>query len=99
MRNTRHQLRVRGVLPAALAALIVLPFAMDRALAQRATASVSGSVADASGATVPSADVSVRNLSTNTERSVMSNDLGYYVFTALPAGSYSLTVKKPGFQT
>jgi hypothetical protein len=83
----------------AFAVFIVLSFSESRALAQRATASVAGSIVDASGATVPGAHVSVRNLSTDSERAVVSNDLGYYVVTALPAGPYSVTVKKPGFQT
>jgi carboxypeptidase family protein len=69
------------------------------ALAQRATASVAGSVTDASQAAVPAAAVVVRNLDTGVERTVESNELGYYVVPALPAGTYSVTVSKTGFQT
>src|ERR1044071_7148977 len=69
------------------------------ARAQRATASVAGSVTDASDAAVPGASVNVRNSATGLERSVVTNDLGYYVITALPSGGYTVTVTKPGFQT
>ena len=79
----------------AIAALLVLPFLGSPVLAQRTTASVAGSIVDASGATVPAAQVLLRNLSTGAERTVETNELGIYVVTALPAGPYSLTVKKP----
>jgi hypothetical protein len=81
------------------AAFIVLHCLAGRASAQRATASVAGSVVDASGAAVPGASVAVRNLDTGAERTVQSNGLGYYVVTALAAGPYSVTVSKTGFQT
>jgi carboxypeptidase family protein/TonB-dependent receptor-like protein len=68
-------------------------------LAQRTTASVAGSITDESGAAVPGAEVVAHNLATMVERSVISNTLGYYVLTALPAGRYSLTVRKTGFQS
>src|SRR5262249_34108819 len=99
MSNPLQHPKLNRPLVTALAVLLVLPFLGERVFGQRATASVAGSIADGTGATVPGAHVSVRNLFTSTERSVESNDLGYYVITALPAGPYSLTVKKPGFQT
>src|SRR5690349_3544415 len=92
-------IRFRRLLPAAFALFLVLPHLAERGWGQRTTASIAGSVTDATGSTVPGASVSVRNLSTDAERAVISNDLGYYVVTALPAGRYSVTVKKPGFQT
>src|SRR5262249_3481559 len=69
------------------------------AVAQRATASVAGSVTDASQSAVPGATIVVRNLDTGVERTVQSNDLGYYVVPALSAGAYSIAVSKTGFQT
>src|SRR5690349_2931417 len=81
-----------------IAAIVFLHCSINSAVAQRSTASVAGSVTDESGATVPGAEVVARNLATSVERSVLSNDLGYYVISALVAGQYSLTVKKTGFQ-
>jgi len=69
------------------------------ALAQRESASVAGAVRDPSGAPVPGASVAVRNLATGVERTVLSNEVGYYVVTALPPGRYSLTVTQQGFAT
>jgi hypothetical protein len=54
---------------------------------------------DASESAVPRARVVVRSLATGVETTVESNDLGYYVVPALPAGPYSLTFSKTGFQT
>lgn len=83
----------------AIAAISLLIATTPHALAQRATASVAGSVTDASQAAVPGASILVRNLDTGVERTVESNDLGYYAIPALPAGPYSITVSKVGFQT
>src|SRR5262245_59719054 len=79
--------------------LVVAQCSLDRSFAQRATASVAGSITDASESAVPGAGVVLHNLSTGVERTVESNALGYYVVTALPAGPYSVTVSKTGFQT
>jgi len=65
--------------------------------AQRQTGSIAGSVTDASQAAVPGARVVVTDLATNVERNAVSNDSGFYVVTALPAGRYSLSVSREGF--
>jgi len=77
---------------------IMLVFALP-ALAQRQTASIAGSVTDASGAPVPGAKVSVKNLATGIARDTVSNDSGYYTVTALGAGRYQVAVTKEGFST
>src|SRR5260370_37406655 len=99
MRNMFQGPKLGRSLKLAIAAFLVLPFLGSPVLAQRTTASVAGSIVDATGATVPAAQVLLRNLSTGAERTVETNELGIYVVTALPAGPYSLTVKKAGFQT
>src|SRR6266851_8874585 len=83
----------------AFAAFFLLHCPAGRAFAQRSTASVAGSIVDASESAVPSASVVARNLATGVERTVESNHLGYYAVPALPAGLYSVTVSKMGFQT
>ncbi len=80
----------------ALAVALFLTFAWP-AFPQRATASVAGSIVDATQAPVPGARVVARNLSTAVERATTSNELGFYALTALPAGPYSITVSREGF--
>jgi len=86
-------------LSVSLAAMLFVLAGPREARAQRTTASVAGSILDASQAAVPDATVVVRNEATGVERTARSNELGYYVVTALPAGPYSITVSKPGFQS
>ena len=83
----------------AIATFVLLQCLTGQAFAQRSTASVAGSIVDESESAVPGARIVVRNLATGLERTVESNDLGYFVVPALPTGPYSVTVSKAGFQT
>lgn len=65
--------------------------------AQVSNASLSGSVADSSGAGVPETRVVARNTATNIEYATVSNGEGLYVIPSLPAGEYSLTAERTGF--
>jgi hypothetical protein len=68
--------------------------------AQELTATLSGVITDASGAVIPDATVSIALNGVNTgARVVKSDGTGNYVATNLPAGTYSVTVKAPGFET
>jgi hypothetical protein len=68
--------------------------------AQELTATIYGTVTDASGAVVPSATVVVHNNATNIDiRTVTTGSNGEYVVTSLPAGTYTVTVHGTGFQT
>jgi hypothetical protein len=66
--------------------------------AQRNTASIAGQVRDSSGAAVPAANVVIRHTATGVERAVSSSGEGNYVASALPAGTYTVTVRREGFQ-
>ncbi|HLH17433.1 MAG TPA: carboxypeptidase-like regulatory domain-containing protein, partial [Bryobacteraceae bacterium] len=82
----------------AVAALCALSLA-PRAAAQSSTAgTVSGSVADPSGAMVPKAEVQLQNIDTNAVQTQVSNDAGGFVFPNVVPGNYSLTVKAAGFR-
>jgi len=67
--------------------------------AQTFRGSIAGTVTDASGAVVPNAKVTLRNVDTGVERSATSDADGNYVATELPIGNYSVTVEVQGFQT
>lgn len=60
--------------------------------------SIVGSVADASGAPVPGATVSLRQPDTGQTRTATSSETGAFSFPALLPGPYDVTVTKDGFQ-
>jgi hypothetical protein len=61
------------------------------------TASINGTVTDASGAIVPLATVTATNTATNIARSTETGSSGVYSLTDLVAGPYDLTIEKSGF--
>ena len=65
--------------------------------AQSDLGSISGFVRDPSGATVPNAKVTAKNL-TGLERRATTTDAGYYTITNIPPGTYSITVEAAGFR-
>ena len=67
--------------------------------AQTETASVSGTVLDASGGSVSGAVVNAESLDTGAKRSAATSNEGAYALTALPLGHYKIMVSAPGFQT
>src|ERR1700722_6542410 len=77
--------------------LVLLVFAAAFAVAQ--TASISGTVTDASGAVVVGAGVSVVNIDTAAARTVTSGSTGAYAVTNLPVGNYRVEIKKENFTT
>jgi hypothetical protein len=62
------------------------------------SASISGVVTDPSGAAVPSASVTARNLETGMVRMAVTDGAGRYLILALPVGQYEVKVSKSGFQ-
>ena len=67
--------------------------------AQTTTASIVGTVQDASGAVVPKASVKAKAVATNQVREVESDPDGNYILTNLPIGQYEVTVSATGFRT
>ena len=61
-------------------------------------ANVQGSVKDSSGALVPEAIVTLTNRGTNQTSQVTASDEGFYRFSALAPGEYSLKAEKTGFE-
>ena len=68
-------------------------------MAQTITASLSGTVADQTGAVIPNATVTAKNQSNGFLRTVKSNGVGIFSFSSLDSGDYTLTVKAQGFET
>src|SRR5256885_4302971 len=64
----------------------------------QATAQISGTVTDQSGARLPGAEVTATQTGTGLSRTVVSNESGTYVLASLPTGPYKLEVALPGFR-
>jgi hypothetical protein len=47
---------------------------------------------------MPNVTVSIRNLDTNTQRSVQTTETDYYVFPELPIGNYEVSVEATSFK-
>lgn len=69
----------------------------DSLKAQTVTGTILGNVADASGAAVPNAEVTVTNQDTGVARSVTSTADGIYNMPSLLAGKYMVEAKAQGF--
>ena len=67
--------------------------------AQGATAQISGTVKDQSGAVLPGAEVTATQTETGAVRMTISDETGSYVLPNLPVGPYKLEVSLPGFRT
>ncbi len=63
----------------------------------QSTSTLSGTVKDPSGAVLPGALVTVRNLGTGAERVITSDTVGQYAVPSLAPGDYSIRVTAPGF--
>ncbi len=87
----------RGAVVFATALFFVLSLSMRPAQAQTVTGNITGTVTDASGAVVPGATVTARNVRTGVESQATTNASGVYFIHFLPIGQYELTVKQSGF--
>jgi hypothetical protein len=82
----------------ALAASLVI-FTAHLAHSQALTGSLVGNVTDPSSAGVPGAAIKITQVETNESREGLTNDTGVFSFPAIPAGTYTVEVRKAGFQT
>ena len=62
------------------------------------SASISGTVVDSSGAALPAAKVTVKNMETGSVRSLATDSTGGYRALSLPVGQYEVGVEKTGFK-
>jgi Carboxypeptidase regulatory-like domain/TonB-dependent Receptor Plug Domain len=92
--------RLRGI-GAFVSVIMVSLFVFGAPLfAQNTSGSITGVVQDASGAVIPGAQVSLINQEQGqTARTTITNEAGVYLFSALPASTYTVTVELPGFKT
>jgi hypothetical protein len=87
---------MRSTMMRCLALLTILAFAIA-AVAQSDSARLQGTVTDSQGAAVAGATVSITNIGTNRNVSVVSNDSGEFTASALPPGQYLVEISRTGF--
>lgn len=66
-------------------------------MAQTITGSINGTVTDPSGAIIPNATVTARNVDTGVETKATTNGSGDYNLRFLQIGHYQVTIEDPGF--
>ena len=93
-----------GAMPAlrsafACFAVLGLCFCPRGASAQTTTATLQGTVRDASGAVLPGATITDRSPDTGVTRVSVTDATGRYYVTALPVGRYSVTAELADFKT
>ncbi len=79
--------------------LLCCSFLMRILDAQIRSASITGSVVDPTGAVIIDAEVIATNTGTNVSASTRTTTAGAYTIPYLEAGTYTITVKKVGFET
>src|SRR5213592_4617607 len=80
----------------ALGALLML--IPSTAAAQAVTGTLLGNITDSSGAAVPGATVTATDVGKNISRTAVSNEPGYYIFSSLPSGTYTVDAELQGFK-
>lgn len=81
----------------ALVALLTFISSPVATRAQTTTATISGVVTDAKGATVGDSQITATNVRTNISRATTTDDAGRYLVSGLPPGEYKVTAEHPGF--
>src|SRR5437763_16033011 len=80
------------------AAVLVLLFGATIIWAQ-ATAQISGSVKDQTGAVLPGVEVTATQTATGVKRNAVTDETGSYILQNLPIGPYTVEAALPGFKT
>src|ERR1700732_5170593 len=88
---------VRGVFAGLVLTLAL--FVSLSVCAQVTGGTLSGTVSDPSGASIPGAQLIISNVATGLERTLNTNDHGFYTAVNLLAGSYQVTISAKDFDT
>src|SRR6476659_3910666 len=79
------------------AVLVILSFGTAMVWAQ-ATAQISGTVKDQTGAVLPGVEVTATQTATGTKRNAVTDETGSYILQNLAIGPYTLEAMLPGFK-
>ena len=86
------------VLATVAGCLLLLPLVAKNMFAQAVTGALLGTVVDATGAVVPSVNVTLTNEGTNVTNKTTTSAQGFYTFPNLSPGQYSVAVEAQGFK-
>lgn len=78
---------------------LLLTFFTCVGLAQEDRATVTGTVTDPTGATIPDALIEINSAATGFRREIKTNDSGAFLFPGLQIGTYDVAIHKDGFRT
>ena len=92
-------MKIHRSVAASAIGLILFTMSLDIKLWAQATAAVSGTVMDPSGAAIGGAIVQVKNTGTSLTRTTASDEVGRFRFPDLVIGEYEVQASTPGFQT
>ncbi len=102
LKTTARSINSRGRFNSLLTCCIIT-FALAILSASNMTAqtagTISGHVSDQTGAIVPDASITLKNVGTGTERTTLTTGAGEYTFAEVPVGVYTLTAKAAGFMS
>ncbi len=79
--------------------LLVLALAGTQLFGQVTTGSLTGNVVDASGSTIPNANVTLTSDTTKEVHTARTNSSGTYTFVAIQPSTYTLRVEQQGFRS
>lgn len=82
-----------------LKAVVFMLAALGVLFAQGERGAITGLITDASGATVPNAEVVAKDLATGVEFKATTTSAGIYRIPYMPPATYRVTVTVPGFKT
>jgi hypothetical protein len=75
--------------------MLAIPLALQ---AQQYSGTITGTVVDSTGASVPGSAITATNTGTGSAYTATSSDQGVYTFAQLPVGTYEVHVKKSSFK-
>ena len=96
MNTAQRHTRIRPSLSLLVICLISLSVAL---LAQSYRGSIRGTVRDASGAVVPGANITAKNVATGETRAAVSGSDGGYVIAEVPSGQYEVSASSASLAT
>jgi hypothetical protein len=92
LRKSVSEILIGGLVQICLSCLPLAPV-----FAQATSGTISGLAMDSTGAVIPGASITVRNLDTNASRAAQTQSDGRFGFRGLPVGRYELTATAQGF--